>query len=236
MKQHELWLIWRSMGKDGNRRRYRVGTLTWDEEKDFYTFKYDHDHDFDIAKEAGFAFFPGFDEDKEYTSEKMFSNIFSRLPKPERDDYLDVLNRYGLNIDDDLFKVLTVTKGRQVTDNFEFVPEFNSEKIEFDVAGIDHREEIEIRECVEDGYLVDGAKLLLELDSENQYDEFAIKVLLPLRDKKILLGYVPRYYSKELTDILRTGIKYSAVVARVNFNAQISDEKVTVRIRLMIEQ
>ena len=50
---------------------------------------------------------------------------------------------------------------------------------------------------------------------------------------KYHLGYVPRYYSKDLYDILKTNVSYSAMVQRCNFESQIKDEDITVRVKLI---
>lgn len=238
MKEDELWLIWRVADpKSENRRRYRIGTLKWIEEKDLYEFEYDYNHDFKEALSAGFSYFPGFENTTKghiYTSEgSLFPTISSRLPKPERDDYLDLLNRYGLDVKDSPFKVLSTTKGRQITDNFEFVPAFNTEKIEFDIAGVSHLQKSELLKHFEDGHLRNGAKLRLSLDKENEYDKFAIKILLPIKEKNIFLGYVPRYYSKDLTEIIEKGTEYSAIITAINLHSKIRDEGISARIRLI---
>lgn len=240
MKISELWLVWRVDDLDAkDRRRFRVGILRKNDSADEYTFLYDYSHDFLAAVEAGFDCYPGFNDtnkDKKYVSNgQLFSNIASRLPKPERDDYLDLLNRYGLSKDDDEFTQLSITRGRQVTDNFEFVPAFSEDKIEFDVAGVAHRKEEELKKCIKSGVLMNGAKLRLELEPDNNYDKNAIRILLPAKEGDVLIGYVPRYYSKELTETIKKGTKYSAIVTRVDLGSALRDEKISAKIRLLFE-
>lgn len=234
MANKKLWLIWRSE-KSSQRSRFRIGTLSWNPEEDVYTFQYDSGNDLVLAKEAGFSFFPGFEDlEKKYTyKNELFPNIAARLPKVERDDYLDVLNRYNLNMSDGQFTVLSATKGRQITDNFEFVPVFDENKIEFDVAGVNHRNIEEIEESAREGYLTNGAKLMLEHEEDNEYDANAVRVILPTGKKNIFLGYVPRYYSEQLLKKIKSDIEYSAVIAKVDMSSKIRDEKISALVRLM---
>ena len=48
---------------------------------------------------------------------------------------IEILNYYDLENNSEDFEILKHTKGRLITDNFEFVPEFDKNKIEFEVAG-----------------------------------------------------------------------------------------------------
>lgn len=235
MDTGELWLIWRS-GKPSDRARYKIGVLK--KKGDSYTFQYDKGEDLDSAKQAGFTSFPGFEDyDEEYISDDgLFYNIAARLPKTERDDFLDILNRYDLSASDDQFTMLCATKGCQITDNFEFVPAFDKSKIEFDVAGVDHRQTSELEEAAKDGFLTSGAKLILERERGNQYDEFAIKILLPTGKKNVFIGYVPKYYSEHLAKRLDTNTEYSAMIAKVDLGAKIRDEKISAVVRLMFAE
>lgn len=233
MEVKELWLIWRSDSRE-NRRRYRVGTLRRDGDK--YIFNYGNDEDFVEAREAGLVSFPGFENlEKKYVSEgDLFSNIVARLPKPERDDYLDILNRYDIALDDDKFKILIATKGRQVGDNFEFVRAFDGNKVEFDVAGVNHRQLDKIEKAAKEGYLASGAKLILKREEDNRHDKFAIRIILPTGKDEVFIGYVPRYYSEYLAKKIDDGVDYSAVVARVDLGSKIRDEKISTVVRLRL--
>ena len=166
---NKLWLIW----KDPiDRRRYKIGILERDD--NYYYFKY-VDPELNLAKEAGFDYYPGFeDTNKEYRNEKMFLNIENRLPNKKRPDYLEILNSYNLDIDSDSMEILKATKGRLVTDTYEFVEPFDQKKIEFDIAGTRHCEDL--KECKNDIKVND--KLDLELDPNNVSDQYAIKIIL----------------------------------------------------------
>ena len=151
------------------------------------------------------------------------------MPSPARADYLSILNSYNLEIDSSKFDILKATKGRLITDNYEFVPVFDKNKIEFDVAGTRHCDDIKRYNdliCIND-------QLLLELDSDNKYDKNAIKVILKKNGETYHLGYVPRYYTAELTELLKNNVQYSAMVQSLNFESKIIDENITVYVKLI---
>ena len=220
----ELWLIWK---EPKTRRRYKVGTLVF--EDGIYTFKYVNP-ELEEARADGFDYFPGFEDiNKIYTSKELFANINTRLFNPKREDYLELLNAYNLEIDSSKIEILKATKGRLITDNYEFVPAFDKRKIEFDLAGTRYCKDIE--KCKD--IIKENDVLYLELEPQNIYDKNTIKVMYNTEGNKYHLGYVPRYYSKDLYDILKTNVSYSAMVQRCNFESQIKDEDITVRVKLI---
>lgn len=221
----ELLLIWK---EPKERRRYTIGVLTYYNEE--YTFKYINP-ELEDAKNVGFDYFPGFtDTQKIYTQKKdMFANISTRLPNESRPDYLEILNLYNLNIDSSKMEILRKTKGRLITDNFEFVPMFNKNKIEFDVAGTSHRKDIE--KCKK--LLKINDNLYLDREPNNKYDQYAIKVIYLNNNAKYHIGYVPRYYSKELTKLLKEGIEYSAQIKSLNFDTPFRDEDIIASVKII---
>lgn len=227
--KREMWLIWK---EPVHRRRYKIGILTYDEKK--YTFKYVNPELDDAIKE-GFRYFPGFVNIYEiYESDELFANILTRLPNKSRPDYLEILNSYNLKNDSDKLEILKATKGRLLTDNFEFVPAFDSNKIEFDVAGTRHCKGV--KECIDNDLIHVNDKLELELDSMNKYDTNAIKVLFSKNAIKYHLGYVPRYYAEELSKLLKDNAEYSAMIESLNFESEISDEDITAYVKLIFNK
>lgn len=223
---NEMWLIWKN---SKTRRRYKIGVLTYNKQQ--YIFKYVNP-ELDDARRSGFEFFPGFEDiHKEYSSKELFANIETRLPNPARPDYLEILNVYGLEKYSTKLEILKATKGRLLTDNYEFVPAFDKVKVQFDVAGTRHCSDV--KKCLK--LISVNDKLLLELESSNSYDEYAIKVILVKNNKYYHLGYVPRYYSKELTELLKDNIEYSAMVQSLNFESKISDEDINVVVKLIFK-
>lgn len=223
--QKKLWLIWK---EPKERRRFIIGILTSENGK--YTFEYINP-ELDDAQKNGFDFFPGFNDiKKKYESDKgMFVNIETRLPNPGRPDYLEILNDYNLEIDSDEMEILEKTKGRLLTDNFEFVPVFDRNKVEFEVAGTRHSEDIKKYR----NFLKINDNLYLEREPNNYYDKYAIKIIYKKDSKNYHLGYVPRYYSKDLTEMLEKNVEYSAKIKALNFESPLNDEDITAYVKLI---
>lgn len=122
---NKLWLIWK---KPKERRIFIIGELTY--ENNEYKFKY-IDSELDNAKKNGLDFFPGFNDiKKEYVSNtELFPNIETRLPNTSRPEYSKVLDLYNLDSNSSKMEILEKTKGRLLTDNFEFVSAFDKNKI-----------------------------------------------------------------------------------------------------------
>jgi len=222
--KNEMWLIWKH---PESRRRYKIGILTYQENK--YQFKY-VDPELNNAIAAGVGYFPGFEDvNKIYESEELFANIETRLPNPGRADYLEILNSYNLEKESSKLEILKATKGRLLTDNYEFVPAFDSNKVEFDVAGTRHCPDV--KKCSE--LISINDKLLLELEPDNEFDTNAIKVIFFKNGIKYHLGYVPRYYSSELAKLLENNIEYSAMIQSLNFESEFNDEDITAFVKLI---
>lgn len=80
-------------------------------------------------------------------------------------------------------------------------------------------------------------KLKLELESENQYDDNAIKVIyISQKNERYKIGYVPRYYSKQLSEILRENVKYVATIQYLRFDTLLNDENITAKVELIFNK
>lgn len=216
-----LWLIWKH---PTTRRRYTIGTLTKHSNAN-YTFKYiDNIND---IKQLGFDFFPGFPELKKvYNNTELFDNILNRLPNKNRKDYNEILKTYNVDKNSTEMEILERTKGRLLTDDFEFVPAFNPEKIEFEIAGTRYCKDL--KKCKE--HLKVGENILLELE-KNDYDENAICI----KFKNYKIGYVPRYYSEQIANLIRNGIKYKAYIINLKIVSKIEDEIISAKVELNIK-
>ena len=117
-------------------------------------------------------------------------------------------------------EILSKTKGRLLTDNYEFVPSFDPNHIEFELAGTSHCQDL--LECKENLKIL--KELELELDLNNSFDSYAIKVMNYDLKRSYHLGYVPRYYSKQLTLLLQKQKRYTARIKSLNFESLLSDE------------
>lgn len=225
--KNEMWLIWK---EPKTRQRYKVGLLIFENSK--YKFKYINP-ELDNAKDVGFDYFPGFPNlSLLYESDELFPNIETRLPNKTRPDYLDILNSYGLDKTSTKIDILKATKGRLITDNYEFVPVFNKNKVEFDLAGTRHCPDVQ--ECK--NLIKVNDKLELEMEPKNKYDANAIKVIFVNQGNKYHLGYVPRYYTKELTELLKSGCEYSALIESLNFESAFNDEDSTAYVKLIFNK
>lgn len=223
---NELWLIWK---EPLSHRRFKIGSLI--KLNDGYEFSY-VDPELGEARKVGFNFFPGFNDlSKTYKNNELFINIASRLPNKGRIDYLEILNSYNLDKESSDFDILKATRGRTLTDNYEFVPAFDLNKIEFDVAGTRHCKDI--NKCKD--FLKINRVLYLEPEPNNKNDENAVKVVLKENGKLYHLGYVPRYYSKELLNVLNKGAKYSAMIQNLKFNSPFSDENIVANVKLIFD-
>lgn len=223
---NELWLIWK---EPLSHKRFKIGILI--KLNDGYEFSY-VDPELGEARKVGFNFFPGFNDlSKTYKNNELFINIASRLPNKGRIDYLEILNSYNLDKESSDFDILKATRGRTHTDNYEFVPAFDLNKIEFDVAGTRHCKDI--NKCKD--FLKINRVLYLEPEPNNKNDENAVKVVLKENGKLYHLGYVPRYYSKELLNELNKGAKYSAMIQNLKFNSPFSDENIVANVKLIFD-
>lgn len=223
---NELWLIWK---EPLSHKRFKIGILI--KLNDGYEFSY-VDPELGEARKVGFNFFPGFNDlSKTYKNNELFINIASRLPNKGRIDYLEILNSYNLDKESSDFDILKATRGRTLTDNYEFVPAFDLNKIEFDVAGTRHCKDI--NKCKD--FLKINRVLYLEPEPNNKNDENAVKVVLKENGKLYHLGYVPRYYSKELLNELNKGAKYSAMIQNLKYNSPFSDENIVANVKLIFD-
>lgn len=243
-KNNKLYLIWRSADPQV-RLRQKIGILT--KEGGSYRFTYLKD-EVEEAKRKGFTYFPGFTEiNKTYENNALFANIETRLINKKRADYLDLLNRYGLDVNSDSWDILVATKGRLPTDDFEFVVPFDSQRteFEFDIAGTRYRDifKEENQEKLWELKKNENKKLILECEPNNKYDNHAVAVFANIlksddgKTERMHLGYVPKYYSEEVFNKLSNpDISYSAYIKRVDLGNPNYDEKITALVSLIFSK
>lgn len=46
---------------------------------------------------------------------------------------------------------------------------------------------------------------------------------------------MPRYYAKELTDLLKNKVEYSAMIQSINFESELTDEDITTYVKLIFK-
>lgn len=196
-KDH-LYLIWK---EPQTRRQFIVGTL----EKNGQ-FEFQYGQEISLAVKQGFTpliCFPDFN--KKYVSDKLFPIFSSRLPDKKRKDISKILNKYGMNEYDD-YILLKRSGARLPIDSLEFVdPLFdNSRPFQriFYMAGTRYYLGCEGEDCDKSLDLTRGDEVCLRWEKDNPYDTNAVQVY-SISGK--LLGYIPRYYSEGVKELLLTG-------------------------------
>lgn len=193
----QLLFIWQN---PVNRLRHIVGRLWYQDEK-FY-FAYDKEEAEKLIEE-GFRLHPAFpNKNIVYQSKELFNAFTSRLPDRKRKDYKGITTRYNLPENCTDYELLKASAGKLATDNYEFAPAITPGKdgtidIEFFVAGWRYYDG---PENIDKIYV--GQELNYKLEMENEFDEHAIVITHP--DVNIL-GYVPAYYSKCLSECILKG-------------------------------
>ncbi|MFA9398049.1 MAG: HIRAN domain-containing protein [Clostridiaceae bacterium] len=207
-----IFVIWKD---PKSRRQYIIGELSKNGKYDFKYF-----YDINLAIKKGFEALISLDDiEKKYTSDNLFSSFASRLPDKERKDINEILNRHGMDEYDE-YKLLKRSGGRSPIDNLEFIDPLlenysDRNKVErfFYIAGPRHYIGCEGTDCEKSVNTEKNELLILECEPDNKQDEYAIKILNKYKD---LIGYVPRYYSEKLTELIRDNYDYECIVSEVN--------------------
>lgn len=205
-----LYLIWK---EPISRRNYIVGQLSKNSQ---YEFSYGHE--VEQAIKEGFELLIPFDDiDKVYKRDTLFPTFSSRLPDSKRRGIERILEKYDLKEFDE-YKLLKRSGARLPIDSLEFIDpilkEHNGEiKRVFHIAGVRHCIGCDGDNCEKSIHLNVGDRLSLELESTNEYDKNAIKVMY--KDNEYV-GYLPRYYSESVTEYLKDGATYECKVVEVN--------------------
>ncbi len=221
-----VYLIWK---EPISRRQYTIAKLS-------KNGKYEFEYDFEIndAIKKGFEPLIAFpDITKKYTNNKLFTSFSSRIPDRRRKNIDEILNKYGLNEYNE-YEILKRSGGRLPIDNFEFIDpiiinEENPIEREFYIAGPRHYLGCDSNQYKKSLNVSIGEKLSLTLHPENQYDSNAIKIN---KLDNTLLGYIPRYYNKELLGLLNLNWKYELSIIEINKNNN-CNECLKVRLKLM---
>lgn len=186
-ENYTLVLVWKNLLSC---ERIPIGELCKD--KNLFKFKYiDKDDskrgDVKLAMDQGFIPFGTLkDVSKEYTSEELFDPFLSRLPVKFRDK--------------NVFKSLRRTGGKLPIDNLEFMKwsDLDREKatLKINVSGFKY---IVNESILSD--LFENQEVILEFDSENEYDSNAIKIMT--KESKTKLGYVPEKYKDYIDNLVK---------------------------------
>ena len=195
-----LYLIWKS---EKSRKQYIIGQLTKNGQ---YEFQYGEE--VQAAISDGFKpllCFP--DLNKVYRDNRLFAIFASRLPDRKRKNIQVILDKYGLEEYDD-YMLLKRSGARLPIDNLEFIDpilslDTNVTRI-FYMAGVRHYLHCEGKDCTQAIEVTRGDEVFLHEEPDNAYDHNAVQ-LLDISGN--VLGYIPRYYSKGVTELLAMGKK-----------------------------
>ncbi|MDP4099309.1 HIRAN domain-containing protein [Paenibacillus sp. P96] len=181
--KNKLLLNWKGQSK----KNYLVGTLEKQPEK--YIFRYNKEL-IDEAKKEGFSPFVGLsDEEKIYSSNKLFSIFERRVPNSNRAVFKKFLQENELDVDEDVgWEYLRLTKGKLATDSLSFQQPaiYKCDKeilsLSFEVAGWsvtkDKNKPLDIDKDVK-----------LQIDHKNEHDEQAVEIIDPENNTRI--GFIP---------------------------------------------
>lgn len=222
-----LYLIWKS---EQTRKQYIVGQLTKNSQ---YEFQY--------VEEVKSAMNDGFkpllcfpDLDKVYKDDRLFAIFTSRLPDRKRKDIQNILDKYGLEEYDD-YMLLKRSGARLPIDSLEFIDPIltldkNITRI-FYVAGVRHYLNCDGKDCSQAVKVTRGDEVFLQKEPNNDYDPNAVRLL---DFSGNVLGYIPRYYSKGVTELLKQGKRIVCHIYNVGDNKN-CNECIKVIMKIMNE-
>lgn len=205
-----LYLIWKH---PDTRRQYVVGVLSKNG-----AFEFEYSHEIDSAIKEGFNQITAFEDvKKKYTSEKLFPVFASRLPDRKRRGISEILKKYNLDEYDE-YLLLKRSGARLPIDTFEFVdPIFEDEQTvsrDFFVAGVRHYLPCSDDKCNFENISINlNDKLVLKLEPDNEKDSNAVEIF---NSEDVKLGYIPRYYSKQVTKMIKENKEVTCKVIEFN--------------------
>lgn len=220
-----IYLVWKDYK---TRQRYVVGELS---KNGKYEFKY-RKRDINTAMENGFEPLIAFPDINEiYKNNDIFPAFSSRLPDKRRKDVKEILARYKLE-KYDAFELLKKSGGKLPIDSLEFIDpifldETNIER-EFYIAGVRHHDYCNGKERNENFEIEINESVILEKDTNNKYDEFAVKVI---NKEGKLLGFIPVFFSKEISKAIDNSRRITCIV--INKECDNSCEE-CIKVRLTI--
>ena len=208
MKEDYIYLIWQ---EPKTRQRMVVGEL---KKQNGYSFSYIKDYK--KARDMGWSMLRPFPEEKEYRSKVMFPVFSCRLPDSKRRDIDAILKEYELDEYDE-YELLKKSGARLPIDSYEFIdPIFPDDETivrKFYVSGVRHYAGCEGKDCRCMGKVEPKDELDMIMEPDNSVDIFA--VALYTKDG-LKMGYVPAYYSEQVTHRLKLGMPYLCKVLEVN--------------------
>lgn len=163
-----------------------------------------------FAYTQGAKSFPNFvpfgrmnDLDAEYVSDKLFPLFANRVLPKSRPEYANYLEWLGLSqASHDALEELARTGGLRATDTLELIPCPSPTEGRYEVfffcRGLRHLSQDSQNRALT---LLPGERLYLAQDLQNGFDETALFVRTG--DPVTLVGYAPRYYSADFTQLIQ---------------------------------
>lgn len=191
-----LFIAW----QDAKTRKWApVGRLT--REDDLYKFVYTRGAE---AMPESHRFGRMRDLYKVYESEELFPMLSSRILSKSRPEYKNYLEWLGLSeARYDVLEELARTGGLRATDSLELFPcpeptEGKNYEVYFFCRGLRHLHEENRKRARQ---MNAGERLYLMQDLQNPHDSMAL--LMRTDDPVTMVGYAPRYYSAEFTQLIK---------------------------------
>ena len=205
-----IHLIWR---KGKGSRRFSVGIIKRNATEGI-RFHYNQEEVAE-AKKQGFTAYEGFPNlEKEYV-ENVIDIFGQRIIKTERNDIGKFLEFWMIDPKyiDDKYYMLAYTQGLLPTDNYEFLADFNP------VQGLSFVTEITglSKMQIDSKCLKSDSSLRYELESDNPYDNYAVKVFTG----ELYLGHIKKIHcrvfhmAKKSLNISLHNIEKNGVLRRV---------------------
>lgn len=221
-----LYLVWKD---PMYRRQYVVGELSKNGQ---YEFKYGGE--VNDAMKCGFLPLTSFEYlDKIYSDSKLFSAFSSRLPDKKRRDIAAILSKYGLKEYDE-YQLLKKSGAKLPIDELMFFDPIFEDELKVDrifyLAGVHYYLGCEGQTCDDTPLLTIGAELELVPEPTNDHDPNAIKVFT---NNNIFVGYVPRYYSPGILDLMKQKAKVGIEILEANKDHNCNE---CIRVRLYANQ
>jgi hypothetical protein len=206
VKTSRLFVLWRAPD-DGT--RFAIGELWCGADRGF-AFAYTEELPLALAR--GFSLLPEFPSnstrDDPYASPYLFASFAQRIPSPKRPDYRQILDSWGVEREDDLLEILSLSGGIQATDRLELaeyraVDDDLSRPLQFRIAGMRYQDQIALVRV--------GDRFDLRHDARNVHDADAVLVL---GREQTRVGFVPRQYSRMIRRLLEAGRELETTAIR----------------------
>ena len=215
-------LVWqpplRPLEEGGRRDRRAVGELVRESDENV-SFRYFRNGDMENARSQGFDGYPGLPIRGQDNNRVGFEVLRRRIPPTEREDFSEILERFGLPAEfdhNDHLTLMAYTGARRVSDSFSICETFDGfDKpftYMFDLANIRRDGNLEV--CDK---LHPGEKMEFVREEDNKYDPNAIKVVR--KNGRERAGYINRIQAKTVGQWVDEG-RIEAEVFKFNGRAK----------------